>query len=44
MDIIITIYFRKQEKRRKIEENRRLKQIHDNNQDYRQHIKRDVII
>lgn len=40
--IIFFSAFRKEEKRVKIEENRRLKQIHDNNQKRQQLPKQDV--
>jgi hypothetical protein len=39
---IIIFIFRKEEKRAKIEANRRLKQMHDNDQEHRRLKKRDV--
>jgi superfamily II RNA helicase len=39
---IIIFIFRKKDKRVKIDENRRLKQMHDNDQEHQQLIKRDV--
>ncbi len=39
---ILIFIFRKEEKRAKIEANRRLKQMHDNDQEHQQLKKRDV--
>jgi hypothetical protein len=39
---IIIFIFRKKDKRVKIDENRRLKNIHDNDQEHQQLIKQDV--
>jgi len=40
--IILIFIFRREEKRAKIEENRRLKQMQDNHQEHRQLKKQDV--
>jgi len=39
---ILLFIFRREEKRAKIEENRRLKQLHDNHQEHQRLKKRDV--